>query len=138
MINSIKFNLNMIHLFEKRYPQMPLEISVDIIDVVLNRASNIYFSYEQVQEHQEFCAKCGKCCQTLDCEYYNGRTCDEYESRYDACKEYTSYELLNDTGLILDCDCHFANSLAEMVLDKEFQKNLKLLALETKCYGRMK
>lgn len=130
MINNIKFNLNMIHEFEKRYPQMPLEILVDIIDVVLNRASDIYFNYGQVQEHPEFCRKCGKCCQTLNCEYFNGKTCDEYESRYDACKEYPSYDLVKETGLILDTDCHFASSLAKMVLDEEFQKNLELLSLD--------
>ena len=130
MINDIKFNLKMIHEFEKRYPQMPLEILVDIIDVVLNRASDIYFNYGQVQEHPEFCRKCGKCCQSLNCKYFNGKTCNEYESRYDACKEYPSYDLINEIGLILDPDCHFAISLSKMILDEEFQKNLELLSLD--------
>ncbi len=129
MINKIKFNLNMIHKFEKNYPQMPIEILVDIIDVVLNRASSIYFNYEQIQEHPEFCIKCGNCCQDLNCEYFNGETCDDYDSRFDACKEFPSYEILNETGLILDCECHFANKLAEMVLNEEFQKNIDMLSI---------
>ena len=130
MINPLKFNLNMIQKFEKKYPQVPTEIMVDIIDVVLNRASSIYFNYEQVQNHPEFCIRCGKCCQNLNCKYFNGKTCAGYDSRYDACKEYPSYDLLNDTGLILDCECNFAKRLAELVLDEEFQKNLRLLSID--------
>lgn len=130
MINTIKFNLNMINEFERRYPQMPTDILADIIDTVLNRASSIYFDYDMVQEHQEFCAKCGNCCKGLNCEYFNGRTCDEYGSRFDACKEFPAYDILNETGLVLDCECQLANMLAKMILDEEFQKNLNLLALD--------
>ena len=129
MINDLKFNLNMIRKFEKKYPQIPLEILVDIIDVVLNRASNIYFNYELVQKHPEFCIKCGKCSETLDCKYFNGKTCDEYSSRFDSCKEYPAYDLVNETGLILECECNFSNSLAELVLDEELKKNLDLLSI---------
>ena len=55
---------------------------------------------------------------------FNGKTCDNYISRFDACKEYPFFELNNDSGLMLVCECNFANKLAEMVLDNEFQKNL--------------
>ena len=48
MINHIKFSLLMIKKFEKKYPQIPIDILVDIIDVVLNCASDIYFDYGQV------------------------------------------------------------------------------------------
>lgn len=130
MINAVKFNLNMIKKFEERYPQIPTDILVDIVDLVLNRASSIYFDYELVQEHPEFCMKCGKCCKGLNCEHFNGRTCDEYGSRLDACKEFPAYEILNETGLVLDCECQLATKLAEMVLDGEFQKNLDLLSLD--------
>lgn len=130
MINDLKFNLNMIRKFEKKYPQIPLEILVDIIDVVLNRASNIYFNYELVQEHPEFCIKCGKCCETINCKYFNGKTCDEYNSRFDSCKEYPAYGLNNETGLILDCECNFSNCLAELVLDEELKKNLELISID--------
>ena len=130
MINHIKFNLNMIKKFEREYPQIPTDIMVDIIDMVLNRASSLYFDYGLVQEHQEFCIKCGKCCEDLDCEHFNGRTCDDYGSRFDACKEFPAYGILNETGLMLDCECRFANRLAEMILDEEFQKNIGLLYLD--------
>lgn len=130
MINDIRFCLNMIHKYEEKYPQIPTDILVDIIDVVLNQAPDSYFTYEQVQDYPEFCIQCGKCCKGLACEYFNGKTCDIYDSRLDACKEYPWYVILNDSGLILDCDCHFANRLAEMVLDEEFEKNLDLLYLD--------
>lgn len=130
MINHIKFNLNIIKKFEKKYPQIPTDILVDIIDIVLNRASAIYFTYEQVQNHPEFCLKCGNCCQEVDCEYFNGKTCDEYDSRPDACKEFPFYNLTPISGLLLDCECHFASKLAEMVLNNEFQKNIDLFSLD--------
>lgn len=53
MINHIRFCLEMIKKFERRYPQIPTDILSDIVDVVLNRAPALYFSYDQVQEHQE-------------------------------------------------------------------------------------
>lgn len=130
MINHIKFCLDMIHKYEKMYPQMPSEILVDIIDVVLNRAPDNYFTYELVQEHPEFCEMCGKCCEGLACADFNGRTCDSYDSRFDACKEFPWYDINHHTGLMLDCECPFAGKLAEMILDEEFQKNSDLLSLE--------
>lgn len=130
MINHIRFCLEMIQKFERRYPQIPTDILSDIVDVVLNRAPALYFSYDQVQEHQELCAKCGNCCRTLNCRYFNGKTCDEHDSRYKACREFPSYDLNNETGLILDCECDFAVRLAETVLEKEFQKNIRLLSLD--------
>lgn len=126
MINHIKFNLDMIKIFEEKYPQIPLDILVDIIDVVLNRAPDVYFNFEQVQNHPEFCIKCGQCCQKIGCEYFNGKTCDNYDSRLHACKEFPFYDLIRHMGLMLECECHFANKLAELVLDDELQKNLDL------------
>lgn len=130
MINHIKFNLNMIKKFEKKYPQIPLDILVDIIDVVLNRAPDIYFNFEQVQNHPEFCIKCGTCCRNINCKDFNGRTCDDYNSRPHACKEFPYYDLVRHTGLMLDCECHFAIKLAEFVLDDEIQKNLDVFSLD--------
>ena len=130
MINHIRFSLNMIRRYEEKYPQIPTDILADIIDVVLNRAPDLYFTYEQVQEHPEFCIKCGKCCETLNCQYFDGRTCNPYDERFDACREYPFYEICNDTGLILDPECHFANRLAEMMLDIEFERNCELLSIE--------
>lgn len=120
----------MIHKYEIQYPQIPTDILVDIIDVVLNRAPDIYFTYEQVQIHPEFCIKCGNCCEGLNCDDFNGKTCDDYDSRLDACKEFPWYEIVNESGLVLDCECHFANKLAEMILDEEFEKNYELLCID--------
>ena len=55
MTNYIKFCLKMIQKHEKEYPDLPTDILVDIIDVTLNRAPALYFTREQVQNHQEFC-----------------------------------------------------------------------------------
>ena len=43
----------------------------------------------------------------ISCEYFNGKTCDNYISRFDACKEYPFFELNNDSGLMLVCECNF-------------------------------
>ena len=82
----------------------------------------MYFTYEMVQEFPEFCKQCGMCCVTVDCAYFNGRTCDEYATRFDACTEFPWYDINGETGLILDPNCQFAINLAEMMLDKEFRK----------------
>ena len=130
MINHIKFCLQMITKYEKKYPQLPLDILVDIIDVTLNRASATSFTWEQVQEHPEFCKQCGACCRTLNCKYFNGKTCDEYATRFDACVEFPWYEINGETGLMLDPGCQFAVKLAEMVLEEKKEKNIELLEVD--------
>lgn len=129
MINHIKFALMMIQKYEKIYTQLPLNIIVDIIDTVLLRAPDLYFTWEQVQDNPQLCKKCGACCRTLNCQYFNGRTCEEYATRFDACVEFPWYEINNETGLILDPSCGFAVSLAEKILTKEFERNLELLGV---------
>lgn len=130
MINHIKFCLQMIIKYEKKYPQLPLDILVDIIDVTLNRAPDNSFTWEQVQEHPEFCKQCGACCRTLNCKYFDGKLCTEYATRFDACVEFPWYEINGETGLMLDPGCQFAVKLAEMVLDEEIQKNIDLLEVD--------
>ena len=51
MINHIKFCLLMIQKYEKKYPQLPVDILVDIIDEVLLQAPDSYFTYE----HNKMC-----------------------------------------------------------------------------------
>lgn len=125
-INPEKFILKMINKFDGKY-NLPHDILVDVIVTVLNDAPDLYFTYDMVQEHPEFCRKCGSCCRQrdMDCEYFNGRTCDEYYTRKEYCAEFPYYEI--DTngvgrGLILDPGCNFALKLAEMVLDTELKK----------------
>lgn len=130
MINHIKFCHKMIHKYESKYSQLPIDIFVDIIDIVLNRAPGMYFTYEQVQEHPEFCKQCGACCKTLDCKYFNGKTCDEYATRFDACAEFPWYEINGETGLMLDPYCQFAVKLAEMVLEEELDKEMEFLEVD--------
>ena len=127
MINHIKFCLLMIQRYEKQYPDLPVDILADVVDVVLNRAPAKYFTYEQVQDNPDFCNQCGACCRTLDCKFFNGVNCDEYATRYYACTEFPFYEINDDTGLILDPTCAFAVKLAEIALDKEIQHNMELL-----------
>ena len=130
MINQLRFCLKMIQKYEKVYPNMYLDLLVDIVDMTLNRIPDNFFTWEQVQENPQFCKQCGACCRTLDCQYFNGRTCDEYATRFDACAEFPYYEINGDSGLILDASCNFAVQLAEQVLDKEFDKQIKLLELD--------
>ena len=126
MINHIKFCKKFCDKYHDKYfPQLSDDIIADIVDTVLNRAPDNYFTWEQVQEHPEFCKQCGACCKTLDCPYFNGKTCDEYATRYDS-----FYEINARTGLILDPACNFCIKLAEMVLDEEFKKNLDLLEVD--------
>ncbi len=120
----------MIQKFEKLYPDLPIDILVDIIDVTLNRAPGLFFTRNQVNDHPEFCIECGNCCKDLDCEYFNGKTCDDYGVRYAFCREFPLYDLNGDAALLLYPDCNFAIKLAEMVLDEEIKKNVNLLAVD--------
>ena len=129
MINHIKFCKIMIDKYCKKYPQLDVEIIADIIDVVLNRAPESYFTYDDVQQNPEFCIKCGKCCEKLGCSYFKGKLCDNYESRYDACKEFPFYTINFDSGIMLDCNCNFSLKLAEMALDNKFKKNIELFEI---------
>ena len=120
----------MIQKYEKKYPQLPTDILVDVIDEVLVQAPDSYFTYEQVQENPDFCKKCGACCSTISCQYFNGKTCDEYATRFDACTEFPWYDINGETGLMLDAGCNFAVKLAEMVLDKKFQEEIDFLEVD--------
>ena len=102
----------------------------DIISEVLLEAPDMYFTYEMVQEYPEFCAKCGACCKTIDCQYFNGRTCDEYATRFEACAEFPFYEIDYQSGLMLDAGCQLALKLAEKVLDEKFEEELKFLEVD--------
>lgn len=130
MINHIKFCLMMIQKYEKIYTKLPIDILVDIVDTVLIRAPDNYFTFEQVQDNPEFCRQCGACCRTLDCQYFNGRTCEEYATRFDACVEFPWYDINHSTGLMLDPSCQFAVNLAEMVLTQELDRNMELLGVD--------
>lgn len=130
-LNHLKFSKMFCDKYHnKYYPDLPDDIIADIVDTTLNRAPDNYFTWEQVQKHPEFCSKCGMCCATIDCNYFNGRTCEEYATRFDACVEFPFYDINGETGLILDPHCNFALKIAEMVLDEEFEKNIQLLEVE--------
>lgn len=125
-INQLKFIKKMIDKYEGKY-DLPLDVLTDVIVTVLKDAPEMYFTYEMVQKHPEFCRKCGACCRQRheECEHFNGRTCDEYETRYKNCAEFPYYEIDTDgigRGLWLDPGCNLAIKLAEMVIDAELQK----------------
>jgi len=129
-INHLKFIKKMIDKYTMKYPQLEDDLIADIIDTVLMRASENYFTFEMVQDYPEFCKQCGECCKTINCKYFNGKTCDEYATRFDACLEWPYYEIDTDSGLSMDPGCQFAVKLAEMVLDAEFQHNIDLLEID--------
>lgn len=126
MINHLKFCKIMIDKYYTLYPFLGKDMVADIVDVTLNRAADNFFTWDMVQKHPEFCKQCGACCATIDCQYFNGKTCDEYATRFSACEEFPWYEINGETGLILDPNCQFALKLAEMILNKEFQKYIEL------------
>lgn len=123
-INVLSFLLKFFIKYNK--VDLPTDIVVDIITTVLLDAPGQYFTYNMVQEHPEFCKRCGMCCRQMgvECEHFNGRTCDDYEARYNDCAEFPYYEINGEEGLMLDPNCNFALKLAEMVLDEEIKKEL--------------
>lgn len=129
-INHLKFIKKMLDKYSLKYPQLESDLIADIIDEVLMMAPDTYFTYELVQEHPEMCKQCGECCKTIDCKYFNGKTCDEYETRFDACTEWPYYEIGPDSGLSMDPGCQFAVKLAEMILDERFKYNIELLEID--------
>ena len=125
-VNQLKFIKIFLDKFSKEYDFLPNDIISDIIVTVLIDAPEMYFSYDMVQEHPEFCKKCGSCCKQTrfkegnkPCEHFNGRTCDDYYARFDACAEFPYYEIDGDAGLFLDPGCQFALKLAEMQFVQE-------------------
>lgn len=127
--NHVKFVKKMCDKYIDKYKeQIPIGIILDIIETTLITVPDSYFSYDMVQEHPEFCKKCGLCCKTLNCKYFNGKTCDNYEARFHNCSEFPYYDIDNyefRQGLILDPSCNFAIKLAEMVLEKQFESYLE-------------
>lgn len=128
MIDEEKFVLKCLDKFKQEY-DIEEELIEDIIRQVLIDAHDVYFSYDLIQENKNLCIKCGKCCEELNCEYFNGETCDNYDNRYDACKEYPSYDIINTRGLMLDPSCNFALNLAYNIIDDEINKNIELMGL---------
>jgi len=126
-INHLKFIKKMLDKYTLKYPNIGDEMVADIIETVLLQAPDSYFTYNMVQEHPEFCKQCGDCCRTIDCQYFNGKTCNEYETRFDACTEWPFYVIDYNSGLMLDPGCQFAIKLAEMVLDNEFEHYIEML-----------
>ena len=128
-INQLKFIKFFADKYITEYPELPMDIIADIIITVLVDAPESYFSYDLVQEHPEFCKKCGACCKQRNepCEYFNGRTCDDYYARWDVCAEFPYYEINGEEGLMLDPGCQFALKLAEMQLNKEIKREYEFL-----------
>lgn len=127
-LNHIKFIKKILDRYHDTcYPTLSDDFIADVVSEVLQEAPDSYFTYDMVQEHPEFCKQCGACCGTIDCQYFNGKTCDEYATRWEACTEFPFYEIDYKAGLMLDPGCHFAMELAKMVLDEKFKGYIELL-----------
>jgi len=131
-INQLKFIKIFLDKFLQKYSELPPDIVCDIIITILVEVPESFFSYDMVQEHPEFCKKCGSCCKQTrlgkdnqPCEYFNGRTCDDYYARFDACAEFPYYEINGEAGLFLDPGCQFALKLAEMQIEKDIERFIK-------------
>lgn len=133
MLNHLKFCKMFCDIYHKMYyPILSDDIIADIVDVTLNLAPDNYFTYDLIQKHPELCSQCGICCSNAVCplQCFNGKTCDNYALRPEACAEFPYYNINEFAGLILDPSCQFAVKLAKQVLDEEFKKNLDLLEVE--------
>lgn len=126
-INQLKFINFFLDKFSKKYSELPIDIVSDIIVTVLVDAPETYFSYDMVQEHPEFCKKCGACCSQATCalDCFNGRTCDDYYARPEECAEFPYYYINGEKGLFLDPGCQFALKLAEMQIEKDIKRFIK-------------
>ena len=125
-LNQLKFIKKMLDKFIIEYPNLDPDIIADIIATILLDAPSQYFTYDMVQENPNLCAKCGACCKqrNVKCKYFNGRTCDEYATRYDVCAEFPYYEIDGEEGLMLDPGCKFAIRLAEQEIRKDIERFL--------------
>ena len=125
-INHLKFCKHFCDKYHDKYgATLSDDLIADVVDFTLNRAPFKYFSYDLVQEHPEFCKQCGACCRTINCQYFNGKTCNEYAVRPHACAEFPYYDINGDCGLMLDPGCRLSMKLAELILDEEFKKTIE-------------
>lgn len=125
-INHLSFIDKMIKTFIRKYDGiLPTSLILEIIEETLLKYPENFFSYNMVQEHPEFCKQCGACCKSIDCEYFNGKTCDTYVTRPEACAEWPYYEINTgdfDAGLMLDPHCNLALELAIMKLTERLEE----------------
>lgn len=123
-INHLKFLKIFLDKYSRQYPDMPVDLISDIIGTTLIESPAVYFDYNLVQEHPEFCKKCGACCKqrNVKCKHFNGRTCDDYYNRGEECAEFPFYDIDGEMGLWLDTGCNFAKKLAELKLDEQMKE----------------
>lgn len=123
-VNHLRFINEMMKKYTWEY-DLPTDLIASIVEEVLLLAPDSYFTFNMVQDHPEMCKQCGQCCSTINCKYFNGKTCDEYATRYDACAEWPYYEVNSgdfDAGLMLDPDCALAIGLAQMQIEKRLNE----------------
>lgn len=123
-INHLKFLKIFLDKYSREYPDLPVDLISDIVGTTLIEAPGVYFTYNLVQEHPEFCKKCGQCCKqrNIKCKHFNGRTCDDYYNRGEECAEFPFYDIDGDLGLWLDSGCYFAKKLAEVKIKEQLEK----------------
>ena len=119
--SDLQFIKHLLKVFYEKYPDLGIDLISDIIEETLIGAPNLFFSRELVQDNADFCIKCGYCCRELECDNFNGKSCNDYENRSKVCRDYPFYEIGFETGISLDVQCNYSVKLAEMVLDKRLK-----------------
>lgn len=120
--NHLKFCKIFLDKYSRKYPEWDIDLISDLISEALLEAPNVFFNFELVQDNQDFCKQCGMCCKSMNvqCEYFDGKHCEEHSTRPYYCREFPLREIDDDITLVLDSGCNFALKLAEKVLDERF------------------
>ena len=119
--SDLQFVKTLLKTFYNKYPDLGIELISDIIDETLIAAPNIFFNRELVRDNQDLCLKCGFCCRELDCDNFNGKSCNDYKNRSSICRDYPFYEIGFETGISLDVQCNYSVKIAEIVLERRFK-----------------
>lgn len=76
--------------FRFEFPELDEEYKNKTIEEILLHNNN-YITKEEVMAEQDLCSKCGRCCRTLHCPYfdYDTNLCTRHNNQLmDICREY--------------------------------------------------
>lgn len=76
--------------FSFEFPELSKEYKNKVIKNILVNNQN-YITKEEVMSNQDLCSKCGRCCETLHCPYFDEdqSLCSRHDNQLmDICREY--------------------------------------------------